>query len=102
MAGDEVKVNTKNRTLDLALDSMNSSRLRIGGRLNHKMGSNNAMYIGLAWQREFNGMASGALADKDIISPSIKGNTGIMELGAIGSVGKKKGAGLNLNFNFKF
>lgn len=116
MDGDEVKVYAKGKDLDLTLDRSNSSRLRIGTRLNHLLGEKSAYYVGFAWQHEFNGLASGALAGKEIVSPSVKGHTGFMEmgvklfsanqydldLGAIGSIGKKKGAGINLNFNFKF
>ena len=56
------------------------------------------------------------VSSAEIVSPSIKGNTGFMELGVklfdssrydldlggFGSVGKKEGAGLNFNFNYKF
>lgn len=109
---------TLHSALDHALhfDGVDSHRTRLGGRLNHVVKENNEVYIGFAWQHEFSSTARATIDGLGTPAPSCKGDTGIMELGwkvsetnkydvdlgATGSIGKKKGAGINLSFNYKF
>ena len=101
---------------DLHFDSVESNRTRIGGRITHAFSENNSIYAGLAWQHEFSGTARATIDGTGTPAPSVKGDTGIMELGwklnanknldldlgATAYTGKKKGASLNLAMNFKF
>lgn len=114
--GDKVTVGN-NATYDF--DATTSLRSRIGARYTHKMDAKNAVYAGLAWQHEFDGEANAivttTLGSGYAPSPSVKGDTGIMELGwtansdklelglgVNGSVGKQKGVGFTMKLDFKF
>lgn len=114
--GDKVTVGN-NATYDF--DAITSLRSRIGARYTHKMDAKNAVYAGLAWHHEFDGEANAivttTLGSGSAPSPSVKGDTGIMELGwtansdklelglgVNGSVGKQKGVGFTLKLDFKF
>ena len=115
--GDKVTVGT-GATYDF--DATTSLRTRLGARYTHQLSEKNAFYAGLAWQHEFNGESNAIVAttlgSASAPAPSIKGDTGIMELGwrvnnsdkfelglgVNGSVGKQKGVGFNLSLNFSF
>ena len=101
-------------------DATNSLRTRLGARYTHQLSEKNAFYAGLAWQHEFDGESNAIVAttlgSASAPAPSMKGDTGIMELGwrvnnsdkfelglgVNGSVGKQKGVGFNLSLNFSF
>ena len=115
--GDKVTVGT-GATYDF--DATTSLRIRLGARYTHQLSEKNAFYAGLAWQHEFDGESNAIVAttlgSASAPAPSIKGDTGIMELGwrvnnsdkfelglgVNGSVGKQKGVGFNLSLNFSF
>ena len=115
--GDKVTVGT-GATYDF--DATTSLRTRLGARYTHKLSEKNAFYAGLAWQHEFDGESNAIVAttlgSASASAPSMKGDTGIMELGwrvnnsdkfelglgVNGSVGKQKGVGFNLSLNFSF
>ena len=115
--GDKVTVGT-GATYDF--DATTSLRTRLGARYTHQLSEKNAFYAGLAWQHEFDGESNAivatALGSASAPAPSMKGDTGIMELGwrvnnydkfelglgVNGSVGKQKGVGFNLSLNFSF
>ena len=115
--GDKVTVGT-GATYDF--DATTSLRTRLGARYTHKLSEKNAFYAGLAWQHEFDGESNAIVAttlgSASAPAPSMKGDTGIMELGwrvnnsdkfelglgVNGSVGKQKGVGFNLSLNFSF
>lgn len=117
MQGDKVTVGSC-ATYDF--DAMTSLRTNLGARYNHKIDAKNIFYAGLAWQHEFDGEANAIvttnLGSGSTPAPSIKGDTGIMELGwnsntsdkleldlrVNGSVGKEKGLGFTMKFDFKF
>lgn len=117
LQGDKVTVGSC-ATYDF--DAMTSLRTNLGARYNHKMNAKNILYAGLAWQHEFDGEANAIvttnLGSGSTPAPSIKGNTGIMELGwnsntsdkleldlrVNGSIGKEKGLGFTMKFDFKF
>ena len=115
--GDKVTVGV-GATYDF--DATTSLRTRLGARYTHQLSEKNAFYAGLAWQHEFDGESNAIVAttlgSASAPAPSMKGDTGIMELGwrvnnsdkfelgfgVNGSVGKQKGVGFNLSLNFSF
>ena len=115
--GDKVTVGT-GATYDF--EATTSLRTRLGARYTHQLSEKNAFYAGLAWQHEFDGESNAIVAttlgSASAPAPSMKGDTGIMELGwrvnnsdkfelglgVNGSVGKQKGVGFNLSLNFSF
>lgn len=115
--GDKVTVGT-GATYDF--DATTSLRTRLGARYTHQLSEKNAFYAGLAWQHEFDGESNAIVAttlgSASAPAPSMKGDTGIMELGwrvnnsdkfelglgINGSIGKQKGVGFNLSLNFSF
>ena len=62
-------------------DSINSNRIRIGTRYTHKMPGSGAFYTGLAYEYEFGSEAGASYQGYSTPSPSLKGSTGILELG---------------------
>ena len=98
--------------------AVNSHRLRIGTRLTHALDAKNKIYGGLAWQYEFNGDARAVYSvSGEAPSPSVKGSSGMLELGwqvkpgkspmtidlgVTGWVGKQRGITANLQANWTF
>ncbi|MCM0758844.1 autotransporter outer membrane beta-barrel domain-containing protein [Sporomusa sphaeroides DSM 2875] len=61
---------------------VDSSRLRGGVRLSQeKPDGKSTSYVGLAYEYEFDGKAKGSVYGLDLEAPSLKGGTGIVELG---------------------
>ena len=81
----------------LHLSNMNSSRLRVGARYHYAATPQVTPYVGLAYEREFSGRAKGTAYGMAIDAPSLKGNTGIAELGLTVVPSATKQA-LSLNF----
>ena len=98
--------------------AVNSHRLRIGTRLTHALNAKNKIYGGLAWQYEFNGDARAVYSvSGEAPSPSVKGSSGMLELGwqvkpgkspmtidlgVTGWVGKLRGVAANVQMNWTF
>lgn len=99
-------------------DAVDSLRARIGGRLSKDYGVSTTGYVGLAYEYEFDGEARAIVKGFSTPSPSIKGSSGMFEVGYIwqpkgandpaidlglqGWAGKKKGLTANINFVWKF
>ncbi len=99
-------------------DAVNSHRLRIGTRLTHALNEQNKIYGGLAYQYEFNGDARATYSTSGVApSPSVKGSSGMIELGwqvkpgkspmtidlgVTGWVGKQRGITANVQANWTF
>jgi outer membrane autotransporter protein len=66
----------------LRFEDADSLRVRIGGRLSLGAGSLASPYIGAYFEREFDGAARAYVNDVPLETPTLKGNTGIFELGA--------------------
>jgi hypothetical protein len=63
-------------------DPVDSHRIRLGARLTHKINERNSFYGGLAYQYEFGSEARATFdGDGGVPSPSIKGSSGMLELG---------------------
>lgn len=61
--------------------SVDSHRSRLGARFNHQFTEHVAGYLGAAWEREFDGAARATVYGLETPSPSLKGDTGVFELG---------------------
>ena len=113
---DSVFLNGANETANF--DSVNSHRIRLGARFIHAINEKNNIYGGLAWQYEFNGDARATYSvSGEAPSPSVKGSSGMIELGwqvkpgkspmtidlgVTGWVGKQRGITANVQANWTF
>lgn len=108
-------VNVDGDTLDFS--AVNSKRSRIGFRYIHGTSKVRSVYAGLAWQYEFDGAAHATANGFSTPSPSVKGSSGMLELGVLiapkaspvsfdlgvsGWTGKQKGYSLNANMCWSF
>jgi len=78
--GDSVTLSTGD---PLSFDSITSTRVRIGTRLNYALNTWASVYAGAAWEYEFDGDANATTNGFSIVAPSLVGGTGIGELGVI-------------------
>ncbi|MCC8158254.1 MAG: autotransporter outer membrane beta-barrel domain-containing protein [Phascolarctobacterium sp.] len=99
-------------------DAVDSMRARIGGRVSKDYGVSTTGYVGLSYEYEFDGEARASVKGFSTPSPSIKGSSGMFEVGYIwqpkdandpaidlglqGWTGKKQGLTANVNFVWKF
>ena len=99
-------------------DAVNSTRARSGARLSKENGERGTYYVGLAYEYEFDGEAKATVKCLSTPAPSIKGSSGMLELGYIiqnkdvnapavdiglrGWSGKKQGFSGSINFIWKF
>lgn len=99
-------------------EDINSHRTRLGARLEYRNNEQYRPYIGLVWEHEFSGNARGTAYGYEIDKTSLKGDTGIGEIGVRfspaekspwtvdvavkGYVGQREGAMGNLVINYKF
>lgn len=99
-------------------DAVNSTRARLGARLSKENDERGTYYAGLAYEYEFDGEAKATVKGLSTPAPSIKGSSGMLELGYIiqnkdvnapavdigfqGWSGKKQGFSGNINFIWKF
>lgn len=108
-------VNVDGDTLDFS--AVSSKRSRIGFRYIHGTSQVRSIYAGLAWQHEFDGSAHATANGFSTPSPSVKGSSGMLELGVLiapkaspvsfdlgvsGWAGKQKGYSLNANMCWSF
>ncbi len=99
-------------------DAVDSTRVRVGARVSRDYSARGTGYAGLAYEYEFDGEARATVLGFSTPSPSIKGSSGLLELGYIlqpkgandpaidinlqGWGGKKQGFTGNVNFVWKF
>ena len=99
-------------------DAVDSTRARVGARVSKDYSERGTGYAGLAYEYEFDGEAKATVLGFTTPSPSIKGSSGLLELGYIlqpkgvndpaidinlqGWGGKKQGFTGNVNFVWKF
>lgn len=115
--GSSVKIKTMTGDDRYGFDSIASKRTRAGVRFNRQLNKGITLYGDLAWQYEFDGTARAVTSVGKPASPSLKGHSGIAELGCLidgtnkkhslevglnTAVGKQRGYGLNLNWAWKF
>ena len=102
---------------DWSFDSVDSHRVRLGARLTHKINERNSLYGGLAYQYEFGGEATAHYNGGSTPSPSVKGSSGMLELGwqvkpgegpltldlgVTGWAGKQRGGSVQLGATWTF
>jgi outer membrane autotransporter protein len=113
--GDTARLSTGETVKFKAVDS---SRLRLGLRLNKAFTSKMTGYVGTAYENEFDGKAKATTNGLSIESPSMKGDSGMLELGVTASplangaltleagvqgyAGQKEGVTGSLKVNYKF
>ena len=100
-----------------SFDTSESKRMRLGGRLTRELNEKNKLYAGMAWQYEFDAESRATVNGKTAQAPTMKGHTGILELGwkvkpgnskfdvdlsFLGYTGKHKGGSINVNMNWNF
>lgn len=78
-------------------DDVDSHRLRVGARYTKQNGTGGSFYTGLAYEYEFDGDARASYAGYSTPTPTLKGGTGILELGyRFARPGSNVSYGLNL------
>ena len=103
---------------DYHFAAIDSQRLRLGARYTHVLGENRSLYAGAAWEHEFDGKANASVHGYKLDTPSIKGDSGIFELGLRfqpgqnqalsleaglqGYVGKREGFSGNVAMKYRF
>lgn len=99
-------------------EPVTSSRLRLGGRYSYAVQKGLLPYIGAAWEHEFDGAAQASTRGYAFGAPSMKGGTGIGEIGLSaaltekaplyfdiglqGYTGKREGVTGSLQIRFEF
>ena len=116
-AGDDVTIHATTGDEQWSFDAVNSHRIRIGARLTHKVNEKNSYYGGLAYQYEFGGDATAHYNGGSTPSPSVKGSSGMLELGwqvkpgngpltldlgLNGWVGKQRGGSVQMGATWSF
>lgn len=113
--GDSITLSTGD---PIDFEKADSSRLRLGSRFSHIVQESITFYAGAAYEHEFDGEARASTNGYEIKAPSMRGNTGIGELGFIyrplpslplsfdlaiqGYTGKREGATGSLQVKYEF
>ena len=101
-----------------SFDAVDSQRVRTGARVYWDASEHLTPYAGAAWEYEFSGEAKASVTGESIPAPSLKGSTGVGELGLTwkpsaagplavdfgvqGHVGMREGVSGNLMLKFEF
>lgn len=115
---DTVDIRTAFGDTKFDFDSINSYRTRLGARWNKKLNARDTFYAGLAWDYEFDSEARASFNGMAAPSPTMKGSSGLLELGwkmkaskenpvsvdlgLNGWVGKQRGVSFNAGFSWEF
>ena len=113
--GDSITLSTGD---PIDFEDVYSSRLRFGSRFAYAVNEYVSPYVGAAWEHEFDGKARASTYGYDIKAPSLRGDTGIGELGLTfkpsqtvplsfdlgvqGYVGKREGVTGSLQAKYEF
>ncbi len=116
--GDSVTLQGEGNGEVYDFDAVDSTRARVGARVSKAYSERGTGYVGLAYEYEFDGEARATVKGFSTPSPSIKGSSGLLELGYIlqpkvvndptiniglqGWGGKKQGVTGNVNFVWTF
>ncbi|MDO4202963.1 MAG: autotransporter outer membrane beta-barrel domain-containing protein [Selenomonadaceae bacterium] len=79
------------------LESIDSFRTRLGARWTAELAKNSNLYVGLAWDHEFDSNARATYKGFSTPTPSMKGDSGLLELGW--QVKPKETSPLSINLN---
>ena len=99
-------------------EAMDSQRMRLGGRFDYEVLENLRPYLGAAWEHEFDGTARATTYGYDVPAPSLKGSSGMGEVGLTwnplsaqefsldcgiqGYLGQREGVSGNLQLRYEF
>lgn len=113
--GDSVTLSTGD---PIDFKDVDSSRLRFGSRFNYALNEYISPYVGAAYEREFDGKARATTNGYDMKAPSMRGDSGVGELGLVytpsvllplsfdlgvqGYVGKREGVTGSLQAKYEF
>ena len=105
----------------MKFDSAQSNKIRVGLKDDFKLDDNNKLYVGAAYEYEFDAKAGARLfvpgynTQGELLSPSLKGSTGIGEIGyeykndkikfdagVKGYVGKQQGVSAQMAISIAF
>jgi len=86
--GSSTIMHTSGDDVSLEFAKVDSHRLQIGSRFTHDIGRKQSVYVGLAWQYEFDGTACAVLSGLHTPAPSVKGHTGFVDVGCSFNPGK--------------
>ena len=81
IGSDDVTVGSTMNSENYHFDPVTSHRLQLGFRYTHVLNKMSNLYGGLAWQYEFDGEARAAYNGVNTPSPSLKGSSGLLEIG---------------------
>ena len=76
---------------------VNSHRTMVGARYNHELTDNATLYAGAAWMHEFDGDAHSVIGGFTSPAPTLKGNSGMVELGTTFAPMDSQNVLINLN-----
>ena len=113
--GDSVTLSTGD---PIDFKDVDSNRLRLGSRFSYRVNDYISPYAGAAYEREFDGKARATTNGYDMKAPSMRGDTGVGELGLVftpcaslplsfdlgvqGYVGKREGLTGSLQAKYEF
>ena len=99
-------------------DDVDSHRLRLGARADWNITEQLGIYFGAAWEHEFDSKARATANGEDVPSPTVRGDTGIfdlglafkpaalpglsLQLGATATAGMRHGVGGNFMVKYEF
>ena len=99
-------------------EAMDSQRMRLGGRFDYEVLESVRPYLGAAWEHEFDGTARATTYGYDVPAPSLKGSSGMGEVGLTwnplsaqefsldcgiqGYLGQREGVSGNLQLRYEF
>ena len=116
--GDDVVITSDSGAANYTFDAINSYRMRIGTRWTQQIATRQAVYMGAAWDYEFDSEARAHYMGMSTPSPTMKGASGMLELGleqeatkdnpfgadvgVTGWCGKQRGISFNAGFSWAF
>ena len=71
--------------------TVNAQRLKIGGRFSNTVNNHLSVYYGAAWEQGFDGLARATFGNYAFGTPSLRGSTGMGELGVTWKSARKFG-----------
>ena len=116
--GDTVNISSALGDAQYEFDAINSYRTRLGARWTSKLNKTDSFYAGIAWDYEFDSEARAHYNGMSTPAPSMKGSSGMLELGwkqeatkdnpfgvdlgLTGWCGKQRGVSFNAGFSWEF
>jgi len=93
MDGDSVRITTGE---PVEFETVTSRRLRLGTRFTYAINEYVSPYIGVGYEREFDGQVNASTYGYDLDAPSLRGDTGLGEIGLTITPTEGKAFSLNL------